>query len=292
MTWFSGGGGGGKTQGTGAHRATLNQTPRRPTWRWSWYKPHRTSGSVTTHPPNGRACTALPLPHKGHPEARGTPEASTDAGPCAAIACSPFPFPMAVVLSILHRGPGLPPQPHTHNSPTTATHPPMGRAHADGGPHDPHDPVAMALAAEGPTPTDWASAPAVALPLCVAGPEDLGCEGTAGRVTPSTMIGRNVTPIVSAEGEGALMCDDTRSSPRTTSTAAAPTARRRGPASRPCTVRTEHSGARAAPGHNMIRCCRPTPQDIGDDLKTDPPEEACALQAPQARGLQAQGTRC
>ena len=50
------------------------------------------------------------------------------------------------------------------------------------------------------------------------------------------------------------MCE-TRSSPRTSSTAAAPTARHKGPASWRCTVRTGHSIARAAPGHNMI--CSP-----------------------------------
>ena len=249
-----------------------------PMWRWSGYKPLRTSGSVSTHPPHVRTCIALPLPHKGHPEAHGTPEASTDAAPCAAIACSPSPFPMVVVPSILHRGPGLPPHPHTHHSPMTATHQPKSRAHADGDPHDTHAPVAVALAAERPTPMDRASAPAVALRLCVGGPEDLGCEGTAGRVAPSIVIARDVTPIVSSEGEGALMCE-TRSSPRTSSTAAAPTARRRGPASRRGTVRRGHSGARATPGSNIIGCCRPTPQDIGDDLKADRPEEACAFWA-------------
>ena len=52
-------------------------------------------------------------------------------------------------------------------------------------------------------------------------------------------------------------------------TAAACTAQGRGLASRPCTVRAEHSVARAAPGHKMICCCGPTPQDIEDDLKDE-----------------------
>ena len=64
----------------------------------------------------------------------------------------------------------------------------------------------------------------------------------AGRVAAFTAVGSDLTPIMSTEGEGALLCD-TRANTRT-STTAVRRVQRGGTAQRLCGVRTRHNVAR------------------------------------------------